>query len=255
MNPGSGDTRGTEAPPQAGRWCSDQPRMRFDRHAGALAAAGLAACALACDRAPAVPDLRIGLSPWPGYELLYLAQEKQLLDERDGPIRVIEHTSINDARRAYSRGQIDAFAGTLVELLLAHDQGPRTPVAFLAVDVSNGADVLIARSPIESPAGLRGKRVGVEPESLGILLLSRALERAGLGLSDVTLHWTDGAAIADAFRRSEIDAVVTYPPHALPILEAGGRTIFSSADIPGEIVDVIMIVPSACGNGRAMRSA
>lgn len=237
----SGDAPKVDALPQAVRRHSDQPRMRFARHAQAITAVGFAAFALACGRASGAPDLRIGVSPWPGYEMLYLAQEKGLFDERDGAIRLIEHTSMNDSRRAYSRGQVDAFAGTLVELLLTRDQGPRMPTAFLAVDVSNGADALIAHAPIDSASGLRGKRVGIEPGTVGLLLLSRALERAGLGLSDVTLHWIDGAAIVDAFSHSEVDAIVTYPPHSLAIAAADGRRIFSSADIPGEIVDVIMI--------------
>ncbi len=231
---------GTRA--QAGWRRSDQPFMRSFARACGMAAGGIAAgMALACGSAGEGPELRIGLSPWPGYELFHLAAERGLFDERDGPIRIVEHTSIDDARRAFLRGQTDAFGATLVELLMTRDAGIRAPTAFLALDASEGADVVVARSPIDSPADLRGRRIAVEPGSVGLLLLSRALASAGLGLADVSLKWLDGVEVASAFARSEVDAAVTYPPHSLVARAAGGRPVFSSARIPGEIVDVLII--------------
>ena len=44
-----------------------------------------------------------------------------------------------------------------------------------------------------------------------------------------------------AFENGEIDAIVTFEPVRTKLLTLGAREIFSSKDIPGEIVDVMVV--------------
>ena len=205
-----------------------------------LAVAGLA-LHLGC-APPKSAALRVGINPWPGYEFLYLAQEKGFYREAGLEVRLVEFNSLSDARRAYERGQINVLASTVIEVLQARDYSARSPQIVQVVDYSNGADVILARSGLTNGAGLRGARVGLELASLGIYVLARGLEKSGLSLGDVKMVSMDQLLMEEAFRNGELDAIVTYPPTSTKVLrDSRANTVFSSAEIPGEVIDVIAI--------------
>ncbi len=192
-----------------------------------------------CAQPPPAP-LRIGINAWPGYEFIYLAQEKGFYRDEGLEVRVVEFSSLADCRRAFERGQIDALGATVVEVLQASDQSDRTPQIIQIVDSSHGADVIIAQPGITNAEGLRGRKIGVELASVGVYVLARGLETIGLGLGDVTAVSMDQTSMEAAFRRGELDAMVTYPPFSIKLQrDRLANTLFSSAEIPGEVLDVI----------------
>ncbi len=191
----------------------------------------------ACERKE---PIRIGLNTWPGFEFLYLAEHKGFFAAEGVKVRLVELGSLDDSRRAFQRGQIDAMGCTLIELLLSRAESSRQAQAFYVVDFSTGADVLLAQTSIESVADLRGKRVGIELGNLTIYLLSRALQENGLGLDDVTLVPLDQLKMIDAFAQGQVDAVATFPPSSTAIASTGkANEIFDSGGIPREIVDLL----------------
>jgi NitT/TauT family transport system substrate-binding protein len=167
---------------------------------------------------PQAPALRVGINPWPGYEFLYLAQEKGFYRDQGFDLRLIEFNSLSDARRAFERGQIDAIAATVIEVLQVRDNSARSPQIVQVVDYSNGADVILARSGISNEAGLRGARIGLELASLGVFVLSRGLEQNALSLTDVKLVSMDQLSMENAYQNGELDAIVTYPPTSTKLL-------------------------------------
>lgn len=211
------------------------------RHLPLLVATAALAGTFGC--APEKPaPFRIGINAWPGYEFLYLAQEMGFYREEGLEVRVVEFSSLSDARRAYERGQINVIAATVIEVLQIRDNSPRTPQIVQVVDYSDGADLILARPGLTNAAGLRGARIGVELASLGVYVLARGLEQGGLGLADVKLVSMDQLSMGDAFRKGELDAIVTYPPESIKLLrETKASTVFSTAEIPGEVVDVIAV--------------
>jgi NitT/TauT family transport system substrate-binding protein len=73
-------------------------------------------------------------------------------------------------------------------------------------------------------------------------MLERALEAGGLSLKDVTVVNRLPEEGERDFVRGAVDAVVTYEPALGRILRTpGANLIFSSRDIPGEIVDVLVM--------------
>lgn len=184
--------------------------------------------------------LRIGINAWPGYEFLYLAQEMGFYKDEGLEVRILEFNSLSDARRAYERGQLDAFGTTVIEVLQAREFSERSPQIVQIVDSSEGADVILAQPEVTDASGLEGKRVGVELGSVGIYILSRCLEKQGLTSRDVSLVSLDQMSMEEEFRARTIDAVVTYPPTSMNLLKAGkAHTVFTTAEIPGEVIDVI----------------
>lgn len=204
-----------------------------------LVAALVSALASGCGRRE---PLRIGLNAFPSYEFLYLADVQGYYHDEGLEARVLEFGSLSDTRRAYERGQLDVMAGTVIEALVVRDQSVRAPQIVRVIDYSNGADVLLAQPWITSASTLRGARVGVELAALPVYVLGRGLETLGLRLADIKTSSTDQTTMEDAFRRGELDALVTYPPAAVKLTrDLKTTTLFSSADVPGEIVDVILV--------------
>jgi NitT/TauT family transport system substrate-binding protein len=188
------------------------------------------------------PPLRIGINFWLAHEFLFLAQEKGFFDEAAAPVELIEYSSLADTSRGFERGQIDVIACTLIEVLQIRDRSSLKPQVFLILDFSNGADVIVARPPIDSVAGLKGRRVAAETNSLGLFVLGRALEEAGLSLADVTLIPKDQSGMQTALAKGEVDGAVTFPPVSVDLLNQGlVNQVFSSVEIPGEVVDVLAV--------------
>ena len=186
--------------------------------------------------------LRIGLNAFPSYEFLYLADVQGFYRDEGLEARVLEFGSLSDTRRAYERGQLDVMGGTVIEALVVRDQSDRSPQIVRVIDYSDGADVLLAQPWITSAATLRGARVGVELAALPVYVLGRGLEALGLHVGDIRTSSTDQATMEDAFRRGELDALVTYPPASVALTrDLRTTTLFSSADIPGDILDVILV--------------
>ncbi len=192
-------------------------------------------------RAPQEP-LRIGLNAWPGYEFLYLAQQKGFYREAGVDVRLVEFSSLSDARRAYERGQIDGLGTTVVEVLQARSHPGRNLQIVYVVDYSDGADVILAKPTLTGKESLRGARVGLELGSLGIYVLVRALEEQGLTMQDITAISLDQLSMRRAYENGELDAMVTYPPVSIGMMKDGRAVpVYTTAKIPGEVVDVIAI--------------
>jgi len=194
-----------------------------------------------CSQGPGAEDgypLRLGTNVWPGYEPLYLARSLELLDP--GRLRLVEYPSTSEVLRAFRNRSIEAASVTLDEALLLRSQGLAVTVV-LVHDISDGADVVMARPGIESMTMLKGKRIGVEAGALGALMVTRALELSGLSIDDVTIVNEDANMHEEAYRRGEVDAVVTFEPMRTRLLKLGARQVFSSKAIPGEVVDVLVV--------------
>lgn len=203
----------------------------------------LATLAVACGCAPkALPVLRVGMNPWPGYEFLHLAQQKGFYKDEGLEVRLVDFSSLADCRRAYERGQLDAMGSTVIEVLMVRDQSARSPQIVQVVDYSAGADVILAQPGLKTGADLRGARIGVELASLGVYVLARGLEKSGLTFSDVKAISMDQVSMEDAFRKGELDAVVTYPPTSIKLLaDTQAHPVFSTAEIAGEVLDVLVV--------------
>ena len=180
---------------------------------------------------------KVGTNIWPGYEALYLAKEEQLYSEN---IQVNTYDSATIVLSKFRKKEIDAAALTLDEVILLQDQG-YNPIVIAVLDISNGADVLIAKKSIKSLSDLKNKSIGVENTALGSYVLARILEKAKLSYKDITLVPLVLNRHEEAFKEDVVDAVITFDPIRSILLESGGVEIFTSKEIPGEIVDVLVV--------------
>lgn len=186
---------------------------------------------------PVPGRLRVGTNVWLGYEPLHVRAAAGKLDPRFG---AVEFVSASQVMRAFENGDIDAAALELSEALRL-SAATRDAVLLLLVDESDGADGLIVKPPRDSVAQLRGARVGVERSGPGAHLLARALERAGLAPGEITVVPLNVNEHEDAWGQDQLHALVTFDPVLSRLRSRGGLLVFSSRDIPGEIVDVLVV--------------
>ncbi len=182
--------------------------------------------------------IRIGTNVWPGYEPLYLARDLDRWPHQN--IRLIEFPSASEVLRAFRNHSIEAASLTLDEVLLLRQQN--IPVTIVLIhDISAGGDGIVAKSNIANVPQLKGRRVALEAGALGALVITRALEQHNMQLSDIEVINTDASMHERVFINDEADAVVTFDPIRTRLLQLGGREIFNSKEIPGEIVDVLAV--------------
>jgi len=190
-----------------------------------------------CSR-PEEPPLRVGTYPWPGFATLYHARTLGLLDP--ARVRLVDFDSPGEVMKALRDGSIDAAALTLNEALLVAGDIHGTRV-ILAFGQSAGGDALLARPPINRLLQLRGKRVDVETEAEGGYILARVLDRAGLKEGDLEVVELPLEEHEQAYLSGRVDAVITMDPVRARLLTAGANELFSSKQIAGELVDLLLV--------------
>lgn len=183
------------------------------------------------------PPLRVGILAWPPYHLTYLAQTLKYYEA--GLVELVEFQSPAEAARAYLSDNLDVVALTLDYPLDFYAKDPNHRV-FVIINESLGGDAVISRDPIVDLSQVAGKRIGLESSALGAHMLYRFLEKAGLHPSDVSLRYFDIPDQLAAYQDQKADVVITYEPTRTQLLALGGHELFSSREIPGEIVDVFL---------------
>ena len=83
---------------------------------------------------------------------------------------------------------------------------------IIAINTLGNADRVIARSGTTSIDQLRGKTVGVPEGTSGDMILTLALQRAGMTKKDVKVVNMDASTIVSAFASSKIDAAGFWYP-------------------------------------------
>lgn len=209
-----------------------------------LTLTGSAFLVLSCTKPAKVQEhapLRISHSPWPTFDLFFLAQERGYFD-REEKLNVKFHpfTEMHDSRRAFENRNVDIAMLSPYEVLLTRNAGA-DPVMFLVMDYSDGGDGIVARKEIRKLSDLKGKKIGVEMGTVAHFVLYTGLKKAGLKLSDVTVLNLGNNDLSDAFKAGKIDAAVTWEPFLGQIAKAGGNILFTSKEIPGSIPSVLVV--------------
>ncbi len=191
----------------------------------------------ACTKPPAEP-FRIVSSPWPGYEPLHLARDLGYFD--DNAVRLIELPTSNTTLEAFSNGSADIATLTLDETLTLLSQGRNVRV-LTVMDISNGGDAVLARPEIKTLADIKGKRITIMNIPLGVYMLARLLDAAGLQREDVEVITLPEDKHEKAYVANKTDVVITFEPYKTRLQEAGAHVIFDSSKIPNEVFDLLLV--------------
>jgi NitT/TauT family transport system substrate-binding protein len=123
---------------------------------------------------------------------------------------------------------------------------------ILVTDYSNGNDMIVAKPGIGNVKALKGKKIGLELGLVEHLLLVKGLEKNGLKEKDVTLVGVPTHQTAQSLASGGVDAIGAWQPNAGQALKAvaGSKAVFTSADTPGLIYDLVCVSPKTLAARR-----
>jgi len=209
----------------------------------------LAACLLPTV-AKAEP-LKIAYSDWPGWVAWEIAIQKGWFKEAGVEVEFswFDYVASMDA---YVAGKVDAVCMTNGDALVTGATG-KPSVGILINDFSNGNDMIVAAPGIDNIKGLKGKKVGVEEGFVCHLLLLTGLEKNGMKAEDVTIVNTPTNETPQVLGSKDVDAIGAWQPNsgqALKVLP-GSKPVFTSADAPGIIYDLLYVSPESLEKNKA----
>ncbi|TIX49827.1 putative urea ABC transporter substrate-binding protein [Alteraurantiacibacter aquimixticola] len=220
------------------------------RKAGAVAMMACALLVASCSQAPeeaAAPktEFTIGWSiyagwmPWPYAEQAGIV--KKWADRYGIEIDIVQVNDYVESVNQFTAGQLDGVTVANMDALTIPAAGGKDTTALIIGDYSNGNDGVLLKGT-SNLADISGQQVNLVELSVSHYLLARALESAGLAMTDVRTINTADADIAAAFTSPDVTAAVAWNPQLLTMKqEAGASQVFSSADIPGEILDLLVV--------------
>ncbi len=213
-----------------------------------LAALGLAATSLAV--APAAAQnarteftvcwsIYVGWMPW-GY-----IQDSGIMEkwaEKYGlEIEIVQINDYVESINQYTAGAYDGCSMTNMDALSIPAGGGVDTTALIVGDFSNGNDGIILKDKT-ALADIAGQNVNLVELSVSHYLLARALDSVGLTERDLTVVNTSDADMVAAWATSDVTSVVTWNPLLSEILAMpGAAKVFDSAQIPGEIIDMMVV--------------
>jgi len=198
-----------------------------------------AAPASAADLIRCVYPFWFGFAPVPvAIELGYFAEED------------LEVTTVFDNDRAnvlpaFESGDLDCTMRTIGEYM----SRPRTPdmpgTVIGTIDVSVGADGVVAGPEIETVEDLIGKVFAGEINHPGTVMTQHALSQLGHSMEDLEVRLINTDDSIAVFEDDEVAAVATWEPMMSNIVDNtskdGSKILLSSADFDGLITDVIIV--------------
>jgi NitT/TauT family transport system substrate-binding protein len=200
----------------------------------------------------AAEPLKVGYSDWPGYVAWQVAIEKGWFKEAGVDVKFEWFTDYSASLEAFGAGKLDGITLTNGDSLVIGSGGAKNTMILL-LDYSNGNDMVVAKPGIKTLKDLKGKKVGLEVGFVEHLLFLKALEQAGMKESDVTIVNTKTNETPQALESKDISAIVAWQPSSGEALKRvpGSKAIYTSANVPGLLYDVLSVSPSSLSSNKA----
>ena len=184
-------------------------------------------------------SIYVGWMPW-----AYGAEQgivKKWADKYDIEIEVVQINDYIESINQYSTGGFDACTMTNMDALTIPAAGGVDSTALIVGDFSNGNDGIVLKDK-KSLADIKGQRVNLVELSVSHYLLARGLETVGLTEKDLTVMNTSDADMVAVYGTDDVTAVSTWNPLLNEIISMpNSYKVFDSSQIPGEIIDLLVI--------------
>lgn len=203
-----------------------------------------------CNQVKVDEPLRIGISPWPGYDIIYYAEYKGLFKEAGLNVQLRRFDNLEDSSRAFLRGQLDAVFSSSWDVM----QLPITENdihVVLVTNTSSGADGIVGAPHIKSVKDLAGKRVACQIGIISHTILLEALKLHGVDPDEVKLVDVSNELGNEMLSRGDVDAAVLWEPLlSNAARQVSGNVIFTTKDVQSNIVDNLLTRKNISANKR-----
>ncbi|MFI4867288.1 MAG: ABC transporter substrate-binding protein [Steroidobacteraceae bacterium] len=195
--------------------------------------------------------LRLGYSDWPGWVAWQIAIDKGWLAQAGLDVK-FEWFDYSASMEAFAAGKIDGDCVTNGDALVMGAGGARN-VMIMLTDYSDGNDMIVARPGINSLKDLKGKKIGIETGLVEHLLLLDGLKKQGMTQDDVTLVNSKTNETPQVLASGQVDAIGAWQPNSGLAMKAlpGAHPVYTSAQAPGLIYDVLAVNPTGIAAHRA----
>ncbi len=216
-----------------------------------LATTVLASALMSLSASALAEPLKIGYSDWPGWVAWEVAIQKGWFKDAGVDVQ-FEWFDYVASMEAYSAGKLDGVGMTNGDALVTGAAGGKS-VTILINDYSNGNDMIIAKPGINSLKDLKGKKIGIEVGFVDHLLLLNGLKKAGMSEKDVELVNAPTNETPQVLASGDVDAIGAWQPSSGIALKQvpGSKAIYTSADEPGLIYDVLTVSPASLAARKA----
>jgi len=184
-------------------------------------------------------SIYVGWMPWK------YAQDhgiiKKWADKYGIDIDVVQINDYIESINQYTAGGFDACTMTNMDALTIPAAGGVDSTALIIGDFSNGNDAIVLKGK-DKLADIKGQNVNLVELSVSHYLLARALETVNMVERDVNVVNTSDADIVAAYSSPDVTSVVTWNPQLSEINKMpGAHEVFNSSQIPGEIIDMMVM--------------
>lgn len=209
------------------------------RFAALILALSLSSLSHATDSFKVCWSIYVGWMPW-----AYGAEQgivKKWGDKYGIDIQVVQINDYIESINQYSAGEFDACTMTNMDALTIPAAGGIDSTALVVGDFSNGNDGVVLKGK-KSLADIKGQNVNLVELSVSHYLLARGLETVGLTEKDLTVVNTSDADMVAVYGTDDVTAVSTWNPLLNEITSMpNSHKVFDSSQIPGEIIDLLVI--------------
>lgn len=218
---------------------------------------GIAALAIAVltSAASFAGETKIAWSHYTGWEPLGVIQSSGLMDKWNKKMGTnVEFVYIGDyvdSITLFAAGQFAGVAVTNMDVLAIAGVGGRESVALIVGDYSDGNDGLVLKGFASLDVVPTDSTISLVEYSVSHYLLARCFEQAGMNLDDFELSNTTDADIPALVESSDEVIAVSWNPMLMTIRNLDGVSIpCTSAQIPGEIIDMVVVGNEVTGDDR-----
>ncbi len=202
-------------------------------------------------------------SEYPSWSVFGVADELGLVDGEEGKQGSIEQkygvdivlkeAGYDSCLNMFSSGDCDAVCMTNMDALIVSPS--RAGVAVLPTSTSNGADACVVSDKIADLDALKGHQVYGLKGTVSEYCFARCLTLAGKSEADYQFTNQDPAIAAQNMQQSaeSHQAIMVWNPFVMQTLHdrTDVRVLFDSSQIPGEIVDMVVIGTDSAAKPKA----
>jgi NitT/TauT family transport system substrate-binding protein len=181
-----------------------------------------------------------GWMPW-GY-----AGDKDIVDKwakKYGiQIKIVQVNDYVSSIEQYGKGKFDGCVMTNMDAFTMPAANGVDSTALIMGDYSNGNDAVILKNSTNF-TDIKGRNINLVEFSVSHYLLLRALEKHGMTERDVKIVHTSDADIVGVLKKPNINAATLWNPQLSFVVgnSPNMRKVFTSKEIPGEIIDMMVV--------------
>ncbi|MGE0608391.1 MAG: hypothetical protein AB7O62_14945 [Pirellulales bacterium] len=203
-----------------------------------------------------IPTFSLAWSEYPSWSAFDVASTNQIIDGAKGKLGPIEkkwgvdielmQLDYDPCIASYGSGVCDAVCITNTDILSA--SGGRDSVAILPTSTSDGADACLVVG-IDDVTQLKNYPTRGLEKSVSEYCFFRCLEQLGEKPEDFQFSNSapDAAATAMQGGQAGYESIQVWNPFVLQTLRTvqGSKVLFDSTQIPGEIIDMVVVAKSS----------